>query len=99
MMAVFGASLSLPLSVDRRGKLVLPLDEKATLFLVYFDAKQCRDRFQQQHSCDSSPVLCSVAFWSSFICSLLLVLGLYGGNDLHDMFQLFFQAGSLGAGI
>ena len=32
------------------------------------------DYFHQPHSCDSSPVLCSVAFRSGFICSLVLDL-------------------------
>ena len=63
---VFGVSSSLPLLVDRRGKLVWSADEKASLFSTHFHAKQCRDGFHQPHSCDPSPVLCSVAFQSSF---------------------------------
>ena len=41
-------------------------DEKVSMFLAHFDAKQYRDSFQQPHSCDPSSVLCSVAFRSSF---------------------------------
>ena len=56
-------------------------DEKASLFSAHFDAKQCRDCFQQSYSCDSSPGLCSVAFQSSIIRSLLLDLDPYAGID------------------
>ena len=62
---------------------------KTSLFSVHFDAKQCRDRFQQPHPCDPSPVLCSVTFCSNFVLSLLLDLNPYGGNDPDVMFPLF----------
>ena len=48
-------------------------------------------RFQQPQACGPSPVLCSVAFRSSFICSLLLALDSYGGNDPDDMFPIFYK--------
>ena len=38
--------------------------DKASLFSAHFDAKQCRNRFRQPHSCDPFPILCSVAFQS-----------------------------------
>ena len=69
--------------------LVCSADEKASLFSAIFEAKQCSDSFQQPHSCDSSPVLCSIAFRSSFVTSLLLDLYLYDGNALGGMFLLF----------
>ena len=47
--------------------------------------------FQQPHSCDTFPVLCSVAFQSSFNRRLLLELDPYGGNDLDGMFPLFYK--------
>ena len=88
--AVFGASSSLPPLADRTGKLVWSADEKASLFSAHLDAKrfkiQCRDIFQQSHSCAPSLVLFSVAFRSSFIRSLLLHLDLYGGNDSEFLF-------------
>ena len=62
-----------------------------TLFSVYLDGKQCRDSFQQAHSCDPSSVLCFVAFQSSFICRLLLDLDSYGGNDPDGMVPLFYK--------
>ena len=55
----------------------------------HFEAKQCRDSFLQSHSCNLFPVLCSVAFLSSFVRSLLLYLDLYGGIDPEELFQLF----------
>ena len=81
--AVFGASSSLPHLVDRGGRLVWPADETASLFSAHFDAKQCRDQFQLPHSCDPSPVLCSVAFHTSFIRSLLLNLA----SEVVDYFH------------
>ena len=44
----------------------------SSFFSAYFNAKKCSDSFQQPHACASSPVLCSVAFRSSFIRRLLL---------------------------
>ena len=87
---VFAASSSLPPLVDRRGRLVLSAAEKVSL-LAYSDAKQCRDSFQQPHSCDPFPVLCSVAFRSGSIRRLLLDLDPYGGNDPDGMFPLFYK--------
>ena len=75
------ASSSLSTLLDRGGELVWSADEKASVFSAHFDAYHCRDSFQKLHSCDPSPVLCSVASCSSLICSLLLDLDLYGGND------------------
>ena len=43
--AVFGASPSLPLLVDRGGRLVWSAIEKAPLLSVHFDAKQSRNSF------------------------------------------------------
>ena len=94
---VFGLSSSLSLLVDRGGRLIWPADIEASWFLAHFDAKQCRDSFQQPQACDPYPVLCSVAFRSSFIRKLLLDLDLYGGNDSDGMFSLL-QASSSGAG-
>ena len=89
--AVFGASSALPHLVDRGGKLVLSADEKSSLCSTHFDAKQCRDTFQQQHYCDLSSVLCSVAFWSSFIRNLLLAVEPYSKNNADGMFPLFYK--------
>ena len=89
--SVFGASFCLPPLIDRGGKLVWSTDEKVTLFYAQFGAKQCRDAFQQPQSCDPSSVLCSVAFRSSFVCSLLLDLDPYGGNDPDGMFPLCYK--------
>ena len=94
--ALFGASSSLSTLVARRGKLVWSANENVSLFWVHFDAKQCSDCFQQPHSCDPSPVLCSVAFQSSFVGSLL-DLDIYGGNDLDVMFLNLFTSRSLGS--
>ena len=50
--AGFGASSSLPLLIEREGKLVWSGEEKPSLFSARFDSKQCRDRFQQpQYRC------------------------------------------------
>ena len=49
-IAVFGASSRLPLLVERGDKLLWSADEKASLFSAHFDAKQCRDSFQQSHA-------------------------------------------------
>ena len=87
--AVFGASFSLPSLVDRGGKLVCSADKKASLFAAQFDVMQCRDSFQQPHSCDPSPVLCSVAFRLCSIRRLLLDMNPYGGNYLDGMFLSF----------
>ena len=59
--------------------------------LAHFDAKQCRESFQQPHSCDFSIVLCSITLRSSFVRSLLLVQDLYDGNDPDRMFPLFYK--------
>ena len=88
---VFGVSFSLPTFVDKGGRLAWSADEKASLFSAHFDDKQCRDGFQQLHSCDPSPVLCSVAFWSSSIRSFFLDLNSNSGNDLDGMFPLFYK--------
>ena len=87
--AVFGASSSLPPLADRGDKLVWSADEKASLFSAHFDAKHCRDSFQQPHSCDHFSALCSVVFRFSFTRSLLLHFDPYGGNNLDGMFPLF----------
>ena len=87
--AVFGASSSLPLLVDKGCRLVWSADLNASLFLAHFDVKQCRDSFQQPHSCDPSLLLCSVGFRSSFVRRLLLNLGLYSGNDPDGMIPHF----------
>ena len=86
---VFGASSSLPPLVNKRGKRVWSADEKVLLFLVHFDAKLCRDHFQQPHSCDPFPLLCSVTFRCIFVRSLLLYLDPNGRND-HEVMVLFF---------
>ena len=69
----------MPPLVDRKGKLVWSVDEKASMFSAYFDAKQCRESFLQPYFCGPFSVMCSVAFWSSFVRSLLLDLDSYGG--------------------
>ena len=97
-MAVFGDSSSLPPLVNRGGRIFLSADDKALLFSRHFDAKQCRDSFQQSCFCDPCPVLYSVGFRFSFVRSLLLDLDPYGGNDPDGMFPLFLQAGGSGAG-
>ena len=89
--AIFGASSSLPPLVDREGKLIWSADEKACLLSAQFDAKQCRNHFQQPHSCDSCLVMYSVAFLSSFICSMLLDTNPYGENDPDGMFPFFYK--------
>ena len=76
---IYSSSL-LPL-VDRGGKLVWLADKNASLFSAHLDSEQCRDSFQQPHSCDPFPVLCSIAFRSSSVCSLLLDLNPCDGND------------------
>ena len=78
--------------VDRGGKLVLSAEKKASLFSVQFDAKQCRDCFQQLQSYGPSLVLCYVVFWPSFIRGLLLDLNPYGGNDPDRKFLFFFTS-------
>ena len=77
--------------------MVLSAYEKAML-PAHFDVNQCRDGFHNPHACDSSPVLCCVAFQSSFVRSLLLDLDLYGGSYPDGMFPLFLPAGGQGAG-
>ena len=76
MRATFGGQVSQPSLVSRWGHL---------------DAKKCRDHFQQPHSCNPSPVQCSVAFRSSFVRSLLLNVDPYGRNDPDGMFPLFYK--------
>ena len=61
------------------------------MYSTHFDDKQCQDRFQQPQAYDPSPVLCSGAFRYSFICSLLLDLDSYGGNDSNGMLSLFYK--------
>ena len=87
----FGASSNLPPLVNMRGRLVSSADEKASLFSVHYDAKHCRDSFQEPYSCHPCPVLCSVAFSSSFVRSLFLDLDPNGRNDLVTMFPLFYE--------
>ena len=77
--------------VEWGGKLVWTADEKASLFLAHFDAKQSRDSFQLPHSCDPSPVLCSVTFRSSFCTQFALDLDPYCGSNLDGMFSLFYK--------
>ena len=60
-------------------------------FLAHFDAKQCKNSFQQPHSSDPSSFLCSIAFQSRYICSLLLDLDPYGGNYPDGIFPLFYE--------
>ena len=86
--AVFGASLNFPPLIDREVSWC-GLQMRTPRFLAHLEANQCRDSFQQPHSCDSPPVLQSVAFWSSFVRSLLL--NSYGGNDPDEMFPLFYK--------
>ena len=86
--AVFGSSSSFPTLVDSGGNLVWSADEKTLLFSAHFDAK-CRDCFQQPHACDPSPLLCSAAFRSSFVHSLLLDLDPYGDNNPDRKQPLF----------
>ena len=62
------------------------------MFSAHFDAKQCRDSFQQPQACDPSPV-CSSAFRSNCICSLLLELDSYGGNYHDGMVPHFYKQG------
>ena len=45
--AAFGARSSVPPLVNRGGKLVWSAEERVSLFSVHFDAKQCRDSFQE----------------------------------------------------
>ena len=85
---------SLPPSSNRRGRLIWSADEKVSLFSVHFDGKQCRDCFQNPDSSDLSPVLCSVAFRSSFVHSLSLDLDLYGGSEPDEIFPLLQTSGS-----
>ena len=53
---------------------------------MHFDAKQWRNNLQQPHSCDPYSVLCSVAFRSSLVRSLLLDLNPHGENAPDEMF-------------
>ena len=81
----------MPSLVDRGGKPVWSAEEKAFLFLAHFNAKHCRDSFQQPQACDLSPILCSVAFWSSLICNLLLDLDSNGGTIPMVCFHFFYK--------
>ena len=89
--AVFSASYSLPPVAERGGRLFCSADEKASLCSTNFDGKQCRDSFQQLHSSDPSPLLCSVSFRSSFVRSVLLNIDSYDGNGPDRMFTLFYK--------
>ena len=86
---VLGASSSLLPLVDKRGRLVLSADEKASLFSAHLDANHYKESFQQPHSSGPSPLLCSVALRSSFLRSLVLNLDPYSGKDSDEMFLLF----------
>ena len=90
-LMTFGASSSLSPLVDKGGRNVWSADKKASLFSAHSGAKQRRDSFQHPYSCDSCPVLCSVAFRFSFVCSLLLDLDPNGGNDPNGMFSHFYM--------
>ena len=70
------------------------MDEKDSRFLVYFDGKQCRDSFQQAHSCVPSSVCILLPFGLYLFRRLLLDLDAYGGNDLDGMFPLFCRQGT-----
>ena len=56
-----------------------------------FDANPCRECFEQPHSCDPSPVLCSVAFRSSVVPKLLLDLVPYDENDRDGILPHFYK--------
>ena len=89
---VLGASSSLPPLIERRQAGPGHWIRRSPCFwLAHFDAKQCRDSFQQPHFCNTSLVLCSVAFRSSSIFSLLLGLNPYSGNDPDGRFPLFYK--------
>ena len=74
------SSSSLPPLIDRGGELVW-----------HFYAKQCRYSFQHPHSSDPSSVLCSVAFRTSFIRSLLLYLKPHVENGSDGMLKVFYK--------
>ena len=80
-MGVFDASSSLPILAYRGGKPVWSLDKNASLLSSNLTAKQSRDSFQQPHSFGPSPVLCTVAYQSNFVRSLLLNLYPSDEND------------------
>ena len=88
---VFGASSSLPPLVDRGVRLVWSADEKASLFSAHLDAKQYRNSFQQPHSCDSSPVMCSIAFRLSFVLSLFQIWNLMAEMLLMECAHFFYK--------
>ena len=56
----------------------------APLFFAHFDVKQCRFSFQQSHSCDSSPVLCTVAFQSRVYSQFASGFGGGFSNNLRE---------------
>ena len=80
----------LPLA-NRCSRLIWSADEKASLILPHFDAKQRGNCFQQPLSSDHCPVLRYVVFRSNFVRSLLLDLDSYGGNDPDGMLPIFYK--------
>ena len=80
MTAVFGGSSSLSPLADMGCKLIW-----VSLFLVHFDAQQCRGGSR------IFVTLCSITFWSNFVCSVLLDLDSYCGNNFDGMFPLFYK--------
>ena len=89
--AVIGASSSLPPLMKKGSGMVWRSCEMATWFSARFDAKQRRKSFKQLLSCDSCPVLRSVAFRFRLVRSLLLNLDPYSENNPAEMFPIFYK--------
>ena len=89
--SVFGARSSIPPLIGDGGSLVTDSVQKADLFLRHFDEKQSRERVNVPLSCFPEAKLCSFAFISSELRSIMLGLDSYGGTDPSGVFPLVLK--------
>ena len=90
--ALFGVDSTLPPIAKPDGTVTYDPTVKADLFSSHFRSKQSQEDVDLPLACSSQPVLCSVAFRSSEVESLLCDLDSFGGSDPLGFFPLFFKS-------
>ena len=89
--SLFGVDSSMPPLVRSDGTAVYCPKEKAELLADVFNSKQCWDSLLLPQSCFPEPKLCSMAFRSREIKTLLLELDSHGGIDPNGILPIFLK--------
>ena len=89
--SLFGVDSSMPPLLNADGSAIYCPKAKAERLADVFDSKQCGESLLLPQACFPEPKLCSMAFRSSEVKTLLLNLDSHGGIDPNGIFPIFLK--------